>query len=148
MAAVNRGNMAEAQRMVDERLTSTGYNVGPVYRGDKTKGVNRINGNRDGFGWFTENPAYAKATAGGGDFRTFRLRAVNMLDLTEDDGNPFVYDWADTFKHPDHDPSTMGKAVYDGELFTLGGWQAQDSLLRFAKARGYDAVRFNINEDN
>lgn len=115
-----------------------------LWRGDKTKGIQTYNHD---ITWFTTNKAYASAVGYNGEVRAFYLKATNLLDATEDGNLNVVYNWAETFHHPDHDHETMANAVLTGDLFTTGGHKAQLSLINYAKQQGFDGVKWLENSD-
>jgi hypothetical protein len=97
MDAVERGDTAEAQRMVDEAARGAGYNVGKVYNGMSydpgnvykkglANSVIRIEGlDENNFGFFfTESEAQARHYAGdSGKVKTSFLKSNKELDLSK-----------------------------------------------------------------
>lgn len=97
-AAVEAGDMAKAQRMVDEAAKAAGYNVGPVYHGTEQKGLTEFYG-----GWWSDTKkvtrefgsqrysAYLKGPLADGDTLRQLYKEYNGTDIDQDSDEP-LYD--------------------------------------------------------
>jgi hypothetical protein len=98
LAAVEKGDMETAQRIVDEEAKKAGYNVGPVYRGSNTGGevkvYNKAKGQLGEGIYFTTSPE--RAGSFGPDVQKFFLKMPGWQGkASEAKNSPF--DDADDF---------------------------------------------------
>jgi len=85
LAAVKRGDMEAAQRMVDEAAKASGYTVGPVYHGTK-RTFKSFESNRDpnGLIYFSEDPKFARSYAiGSGGHREPEQNVQERIDAAK-----------------------------------------------------------------
>ena len=154
MKAVEAGEMATCQKMVDEAAREAGYSM-EVFRGDSD--ANNIfeyhPKDRQNFGIFTtQNKGIADSYSKSGAMaRRFYLKAPRVLDLTDCNENVetyrWVHEWAKSFDEwidpQTGEPLDPADAVAYGELHSYeGDWSMErwDDLQATAKTDGYDAL--------
>jgi predicted nucleotidyltransferase/8-oxo-dGTP pyrophosphatase MutT (NUDIX family) len=151
MAAVEAGDMAAAQRLVDEAAKAAGY-VHEVFRGDRdADGIFEYHRkDRANYGIFTtQNRGIADSYARG-KARRFYVRAPKVLDLTDEgdvEAARWTNEWGKTYDEwvdrQSGEELTPFDAVLHGTLYDYeGDWSMErwTDLQATAHADGYDAV--------
>jgi hypothetical protein len=156
MAAAKRGDMATAQRMVDETAMAAGYDTTETWRGEQSGSrpfVYQRDKRREAGIFTTRDKETAQGYDKTGNARRFYQKDGNILDLTDytQDGIELIQGWAeesgydfiDRYSGEEVNPID---AVLGGHLFDWeGDWSAERwaSLQEYVNDKGYDVVRLN-----
>lgn len=157
LAAVDRGNTAAAQKMVDEAAKKAGYDI-KAYHGTSNYGFTRFDNYFTKFGlfgngfYFTESPevaeSYTKKGKGTnpGVYSVF-LKADNLIDM---DAPADLSKWRKGFRDFDFDESyldgvstnedafrALKEAMQDAEMYQ---WEAEETVPDFIREMGYDGI--------
>lgn len=134
LKAVQAGDTATAQKMVDEAAKKAGYNVGPMYHGSRsTKKFNQFNprkrsNNSLGKGYyFTDKKGHAEAYSTG-----------NVINSHLKLSNPFIMDWRSDEGRTISEAKgeSIGLSVRGGLWFNGDQYNNTETL----KKAGYDGV--------
>lgn len=134
LKAVQSGDTATAQKMVDEAAKKAGYNVGPMYHGSRsTKKFNQFNprkrsNNSLGKGYyFTDKKGHAEAYSTG-----------NVINSHLKLSNPFIMDWRSDEGRTISEAKgeSIGLSVRGGLWFNGDQYNNTETL----KKAGYDGV--------
>lgn len=150
MAAVERGDVETAQRMVDEAAKRAGYTIGPVWHGTRSKArptefdTNRqgqLTGNDIPGTYFTDAKGYARAVGMGGPLGSkyepdaYYLRLLNMAGKAQENAARYVPDAG----------MERGAGTHrgiDGKRYLVKARDGAEIRARL-EAQGYDGVDRN-----
>jgi len=128
MAAVESGDVAKQQAMVDAAAKAAGYNVGPVYHGTRGEPFVTFTTNQEGRYFFAEDEAYAKRYADGEYFAARGGNNPRVMSLYLKVENPIDLDKYMDGGYPDSVGGNVDgwmKAGFDGARSSEGSGTVQ-----------------------
>lgn len=142
MAAVERGEMDVAQRMVDEAAEKAGYIYGKVYHGTPNKEFTEF---KDGFVFFTSNKDTADEYQNPGQMWATRYDKGRTIGAYIKLDNPLILDNSYSDYRNEHTPWQEWKPTVYGRV-PDNAMNAQEVAKR-AKELGYDGVIIRNDKD-
>lgn len=142
LAAVERGEMGEAQRMVDEAAEKAGYIYGKVYHGTPNKEFTEF---KDGFVFFTSNKDTADEYQNPGQMWATRYDKGRTIGAYIKLDNPLILDNSYSDYRNEHTPWQEWKPTVYGRV-PDNAMNAQEVAER-AKELGYDGVIIRNDKD-
>ena len=147
-AAVERGDMGTAQRMVDQAAKAAGYDTQKLYHGTNKFGFTKIDTSKskDGISFFaTDKPETASTFSGVGGVR--QIGKDTKETSGERNGNYQIYANTDNFFEVDaknNSWTSIPFSDYDEKQRIA----STKSIARFAKDNGYAGVKISNVYDN
>ena len=148
IAAVERGDMETAQRMVDQAAKAAGYDTQKLYHGTNKFGFTKIDTSKakDGISFFaTDKPETASTFSGVGGVR--QIGKDTKETSGERNGNYQIYANTDNFFELDAKNNSWTSIPFS-DYAENQRIASTKSIARFAKDNGYTGVKISNVYDN
>jgi hypothetical protein len=140
LAAVDRGNLKEIQKLVDQAADRNGYNVGTVWHGTGGKAISQFTGTS----WFSSKRGLLARYGGEQGVVSAKIRLRNPLDLTKDKRFDMdeAIDAVDVYKAAGLPESPSAKYRYGRPAYQTVN---SPEFIEAAKMKGYDGIKVREN---